>query len=428
MPWYADGRLRFALGVEDTFIHDARPGGRPLDEYELTEHYARLTDDIALLGSTGADQVRWGVPWYKVNPEPGRYDFGWLDRAAEAFAAHGVEVLVDLLHYGCPRWLDNAFLHTDYPARFAEYAATVAERYRDVWHVYTPVNEPVVTAERCGEAGAWPPFLVGADGFVRVLAAVARGAVLAQRAVAEAGPTDVSFVHVEATRRYGGETWRYPEAVAHLTERQFLHQDLVTGRVGDEHPLRSHLAAHGIGDRELAWFAEHAVAPDVLGVNHYPHVSTVQVTDTGPAARPDEWGLRHDGAEGLADILRTWHARYPAVPLHLTETGDPGDVERRIRWLEQSVRTVVDLRADGMDLVGYTWWSLFDMVGWDYRESTRPVAEHLMGHGLWDLVPDELTGLERVRTAAADTFTALAEQFGAASSTHPDPHPGRGDR
>lgn len=414
MPWYTDGRLRFALGVEDTFIHDSRPGGRPLDEYELTEHYTRLADDIALLGSTGADQVRWGVPWYKVNPEPGRFDFGWLDRAAAAFAEQGVEVIVDLLHYGCPRWLDNAFLHTDYAARFAEYSAAVAERYRDVWQVYTPVNEPVVTAERCGEEGAWPPFLVGHDGFVRVLAAVARGAVLAQRAIADVGPAEVSFVHVEATHRYRGETWRYPELVDLLTERQFLFQDLVTGRVDAHHPLAGYLGEHGVGEADLAWFAEHVVAPDVLGINHYPHVSTVDVTDTGPTGQQYSWGLRHDGPEGLADILRTWAARYPDRPLYLTETGDPGDVQRRVRWLEQSVRTVLDLRAEGMDLVGYCWWSLFDMVGWDYRAGTGPVGDYLLGHGLWDLVPDEYTGLERVRTAAADTFADLARHHGTA--------------
>ncbi len=415
MAWYEDGKLRFALGFEDTFVPDSRAGARPLDEYALTEHYGRWSEDLDLLAGSGAHQARWGVPWYKVNPEPGRYEFGWLDRVVAKMVASGVEPILDLVHYGTPRWMDNAFLNSDYPARVTEYAATVAARYADLVRLYTPVNEPVVTAERCGEQGAWPPALVGADGFVKVLAQVARGAVLSQHAMAQAGPSDICFVHVEATRYYGGDRARYPEAVAQLGQREFLHLDLITGRLGGDHPMRPYLQRHGVSDADLTWFVEHQVHPDVLGINYYPHVSTVDVSDTGPVAAPERWGVRPGGVDGLVDTLRRWDVRYP-YPLYLTETCDPGDVDRRVQWLQQSVETVVRLRDQGMNLVGYTWWSLFDMVLWDYREGTGEVRDYLLGHGLWDLEWDEFSGFERVRTAAADVFRDLARLHGGSAA------------
>lgn len=60
--WYDDGRLRYGVGIEDTFIPQIRPGHRKLDEYELTQHYTHWREDLDLVAESGAEFVRWGVP------------------------------------------------------------------------------------------------------------------------------------------------------------------------------------------------------------------------------------------------------------------------------------------------------------------------------------------------------------------------------
>ena len=70
MRWFEDGRLRFAVGIEDTFVPQEYPGRRRLDEYELTQHYHLWHDDLGLASATGAEMIRWGIPWYRVEPEP----------------------------------------------------------------------------------------------------------------------------------------------------------------------------------------------------------------------------------------------------------------------------------------------------------------------------------------------------------------------
>ena len=353
------------VGIEDTFVVEPRAGRRSLDEYVLTDHDRRWREDVELLVASGADQIRWGVPWYQVHPEPNRFDLAWTDQVLDALGESGAEVILDLVHYGTPAWLTGSFVDPGYPAALADLAATLAQRYPQVT-VVTPTNEPSVTAERCGEDGIWPPHLEGDDGYLRVLLGVARGVVSAQRAVAEVRP-DITFWHVEASRRFValgardplGANGPWADRVAHLRERVFLHQDLVTGRVDDAHALVGHLRAHGVDDAELAWFAEQAVQPDVLGVNYYPHVSTVDVSAAplvvpsgGP--RPSSWPVTYAGAKALEDLLRTWHARYPDVPLALTETGDPGSVDRRVHWQHVSMEVVQRLRAEGLPLVGWT--------------------------------------------------------------------------
>src|SRR5215212_3878580 len=91
----------WATGIEDTFITAPWPAnGRTLDEYELTGHYEQWEDDLALVAELGVRIARYGIPWHRVNPAPGRWEWDWADRSLERLLALGVDPIVDLVHYG----------------------------------------------------------------------------------------------------------------------------------------------------------------------------------------------------------------------------------------------------------------------------------------------------------------------------------------
>ena len=98
MTWFTDGRLHFALGIEDTFVPQSRPGERAIDEYELTEHYDQYATDLTLAKGIGAEMIRWGVPWHKVAAQRGVWDWAWVDGVMERFAELELRPLIDLLH------------------------------------------------------------------------------------------------------------------------------------------------------------------------------------------------------------------------------------------------------------------------------------------------------------------------------------------
>lgn len=423
MKWFDDGRLHFGVGVEDTFVPQSGPGERPIDEYELTEHYENVEADLDLAVEAHAEFVRWGVPWHRVSPAQGVWEWSFVDRAMAAFEERGIRPIVDLLHYGTPLWVDREFANPDFPELFADFAVRVAERYSGVATDYTPVNEPMIHARFAGDIGYWPPKLTGEPGYNTVALALAEGFVRAQRGIAGVLGDRATFVHVDATARFAGDVGGGHHDLVELQRAQsFLVEDLVTGAVDDAHPMTTRLLRGGVDERRLAWFRDNAVRPDVMGVNYYPRHST-QLMEEGiehVGGFVDPWPTQDDGVAGLEELLRTYASRYDA-PVMLTETCVTDTAGVRVQWLDDSAAAVRRVRAEGVNVVGYTWWPLFDMYEWTYRHTTTPRAESLLTMGLWDLV-ESPAGLLRRRNPVADAF---ARQAGHAENASRPGSPGR---
>ena len=48
------------------------------------------------------------MPWYRVEPEPGRFDWSWTDQVIPYMVEEmGITPIIDLIHYGCPFWLSG---------------------------------------------------------------------------------------------------------------------------------------------------------------------------------------------------------------------------------------------------------------------------------------------------------------------------------
>ena len=177
--------LVFAVGFEDTAIgRHPRGGDSVLDEYELTGHLRQWREDLDRAAATGASALRYGFPWYRINPAPGVFDWSWTDQVIDYLTRTlGLTVILDLVHYGTPTWLSGSFTDARFGEALAAYAGAAAARYRGAVAAYTPVNEPLVTASFCGMRAVWPPYLSGDDGWAAVLTSVIAGVQQAMRAI-----------------------------------------------------------------------------------------------------------------------------------------------------------------------------------------------------------------------------------------------------
>lgn len=389
----------WATGVEDTFITAPWPHtGRTLDEYELTGHYERWRADLDMMASLGVRTVRYGVPWHRINPAKGQWDWSWTDPALEYLLELEIDPIVDLVHYGLPGWIDRAYLNPDFPEFMAEYAARVAERFKGRIHLYTPLNEPRVTAWYCGKLGWWPPNQRGWRGFVAVMLGICKGMVATVEAL-ERVNEEILPVHVDATDLYETDDLSLQTEVSRRQEIVFLALDLISGRIDDTHPLRTWLLKQGASDTDLDWFIEHRIELQFIGINLYPMFSRKILSRTGGRLRMRMPYSSADIVERLGDLY--WD-RYQ-VPLFIAETASVGSVKRRRQWLEESVASVQRLRSRGVPMAGYTWWPMFALVTWGYRQGTRPPEFYLKQMGLWDLD----SKLNRIETGLVPFYRSL---------------------
>lgn len=394
------GQFLWCTGIEDTFITAPYPKtGRTLDEYELTGHYDQWKTDIDLIGELGVQAARYGIPWHRINPQRGIWNWETADGPLERLLELGVAPIVDLVHYGLPAWIENAFLNPDYPRYVAEYASRVAERYKGRIHAYTPLNEPRITAWYCGRIGWWPPFQRSWRGFVAVMLGVCRGIVATVEALGTVDP-EILAVHVDATDLYTTEDPSLQSEAAHRQEIVFFALDLISGRIDERHPLHAWLLKQGATNRDLAWFREHAVPLPCLGMNLYPMFTKKVLWRTAGG----RMRIRMEYADGdLVEALGHLYWKRYQTPLMVAETASTGSVARRADWLQQSVAGVGRLRRAGVPLIGYTWWPLFALVTWAYRQGTHPAEYYFKQMGLWDLDGE----FRRIRTPLVAAFQKL---------------------
>jgi beta-glucosidase/6-phospho-beta-glucosidase/beta-galactosidase len=398
----AAATFTWATGIEDTFVPHARPGLRSLDEYELTQHYTQWKSDFDLVAETGVRAVRWGIPWYKVQPKPERWEWSWVDAALDYLVnVKGITPILDLMHYGTPQWLENSFINCCYPDAVAAYAAAVAERYGGLIRWYTPLNEPLVNAGMCGYDGLWPPYLRGDDGYFKMILALSRGIVKTMEAVRSVQP-GWRTVQVEALWRNTTRAPELEERVRLSNELQYLSLDLTTGRVGEGHALLRRLRKNGLTDTDLAWFSEHALEYDVLGANFYPW-SVKELAQRADGSAYDRPVQTHGGQ--LAAAVAELHSRH-RLPIMVTETSSLGGIAARGQWMDETIDGVFGLRGQGVPVVGYTWFPLFTMIDWAYRHGRKPLGKYLIHLGLYDAAFDETGVLRRHRTSLVDRFQA----------------------
>ena len=372
----------WATGIEDTFVPQTRLGHRALDEYDLIGHYDHWREDLALVRDLGCRAVRWGVPWYRVEPQPGEFDWRWTDRVIPYLVEElGVTPIIDLMHYGCPFWLHREFAAAEYPQAVAAYAAAFARRYGRWIRFYTPLNEPQINALLCGRNGRWPPYLRGDSGFVRISLQLVRGILLTVAAIKALDPQAV-MIHVDATSLVRTTQPELAGLAADEQLRGYLHYDLLTGRVTPDHPLYLWLLRSGASPGELAAIQTRPLTLDVLGVNFYPQWSTRLL---GMSAQGRlTWGLTDREGAGFATLLRAYYARYHA-PILITETSAHGSDAARLAWLHTSLAAVKALRTEGVPVVGYTWFPLFTMIDWRYRFGQEPADRYRLELGLYRL-------------------------------------------
>lgn len=345
--------MKFLSGFESTHIF-----GSGKDVLDTTGHTERVEADLRLAAASGLTELRYSVPWHKIEREPGRYDWRWFDRAMNAMGDLGIDPILDPLHHtSFPDWLVGGFASPDFVKSYFRFVGAIAERYP--WaRQYTVINEPFVTTWFAGHEGTWYPYARGPQSFVPILMNVVEAIVSVSRMLVERVP-GVRLVHVDAAEKHRAVDDHSFGHAEFCNELRFLVQDMVLGRVGSEHRLYRYLVDNGADEQRLESFRESPARIDVIGLDYYSHCELEWCTDgrVFPNRTP----------EGLIPTALEYAERY-RLPIMLTETNIRGYVSDRISWLKYMTEQCEEIErrvaAIGVGFEGFCWYPFIDSTDW----------------------------------------------------------------
>ncbi|MBF6090277.1 glycoside hydrolase family 1 protein [Nocardia cyriacigeorgica] len=301
--------------------------GKTEDPYlDSIDFYGRFRSDIGLAAQLGVRVYRIGIEWARLQPRPGEWDpagFRFYDNVIAAIEAAGMRPMLTLDHWVYPGWeVDRGGWRN--PAMVDDWLANaraVVDRYAAHDPLWITFNEPamyVLNELRHGGIG------------IGDVAAM-------QGRIALAHNTIYDHIHrVHPSAMVSSNVAYIPTA-----------EDAVNG------PLIDRIGAK----------------LDYIGIDYYYGFSPESLL-AGPPDMNRLWTMPLQ-AEGIYYALQHYARRFPGRPLYIVENGMPTENGRpradgytRADLLRDTVYWLQRAKADGMNLIGYNYWSLTDNYEW----------------------------------------------------------------
>ncbi|MGY6501249.1 MAG: glycoside hydrolase family 1 protein [Acidimicrobiales bacterium] len=340
---------------------------------DACDSWHRWTDDAALVAELGLDSYRFSVEWSRIEPEDGEISQVALDhyrQVCEGLRQLDIEPVVTFHHFTTPRWLADrgGWEDPETADRFGAFCELVAGRLSDVMGRACTINEPNIVAGIGWGRGVFPPGVRDWDRVAdvqQVFIAGHRRAVDAIRAAAPGVPVGLTLSMSDYQAVDGGEE--------RMARRRAKDEDV---------------------------FLEATVGDDFLGVQAYTRTRIgpdgLLGPEEGVPVLPMGYEFWPQAVE--ATVRRAWEVTGGNVPLLVTENGiGTDDDHQRIEYLHGALTGLASAIADGIDVRGYTCWSLLDNFEW------------AMGYGpRFGLVEVDRTTFERRPKPSARWFSAVA--------------------
>jgi beta-glucosidase len=421
--------------VEGGFNGDGEPqnnwstwegAGRVARSGRAWDFWCRPTEALDRAADIGCNSFRLSVEWARLEPAPGAFDQGALERYAEILAlcaSRGMAPMVTLHHFTQPGWLGDEFwLRPGSPDVFARHVERVVPALAPYCRHWVTINEPNIVMLMGWVEGASPPGrrMAVSDAYC-VLDNLLTAHVLAADAVVEVQPEAQVTLNTSSSSVYEHDRLLFDLLLSrsvgvdpsdvdrYVEERRAMHDATFVPRHAGEAAIRRWFAAvspyggEGGGGGRRAWGALRKVAArraprrvldavwasprertvDAIGFDWYDPVASHAVRMPGrrvPGGGRDWTPNRaHWDVEAHPSGLRAWctteAALRPGLPLWVVENGMAtrgrsrrADGLDRPRYVREHLDAVADAVVAGVPVTAYFHWSLADNYEWGTYE------------------------------------------------------------
>ena len=317
---------------------------------DACDHFHRYGDDIRLLAGLGFGAYRFSLEWSRIEPEEGESSRAALDhyrRMCAACLEHGVAPVVTFHHFTTPRWaaVDGGWANPRIVDRFGRFCERTVEHLGDLISRACTINEPNVVAYIGYQVGVFPPGTIDADlwrsAYEHMIEAHRRSyeVLKAGRGDFPVGLT-LAMSDYQAVPADDPDAVRTRDTIRHFAEDVFLESCRGDDFIGVQTYSRSRVGPEGqLGPEE-------GVPVLIMGYEYHP--------------------------ESLANTIRHAWEVTEHVPVLVTENGiGTDDDEQRLAYVRRALAGVLDCLDDGVDVLGYTYWSLLDNFEWAFGYGPR---------------------------------------------------------
>lgn len=359
------------------------------------DHYHHYKEDISLLGEMGCTIYRCSIAWSRIYPKgdeetPNKEGLDFYRNLFEECHRNGMKVLLTILHYAIP-----AHLVTEYGGWknrktiefYIRYCKTLYEEYKDLVDYWLPFNE--INAANFGHYTGAAIIDDQEENVEQTVYQCLHHQFLANSLAIKLGhemmPGSKFGAMLAKFTYYPGTT--NPEDVMLSLEtantQNFFYTDVMARGYYPSY-MKRFFKEKGISIETLEEDNDILKSGLVDFISFSYYFSTVVSKDPNyPKASDDpfaglkneylkasDWGWQTDPI-GLRISLNQLYDRYQ-LPLFVAENGlgakdvveKDGNIHDtyRIEYLKQHVQQIKEALEDGVDVFGYTWWGIIDLV------------------------------------------------------------------
>jgi beta-glucosidase len=437
--------------------------GRGTDINRGVKGYSRALDDVALMEELGLDAYRFNVSWSRIEPQRDQIDQGALAHyraLLEALVSRGIKPMVTIHHFSSPIWIDDirrrescadagiqpsdtdlcgwsgAGAHA-VAEELGEFAGLLAAEYGDLVDEWCTLNEPVNYILASYGSDTFPPGRgsllglateAGVNGLLMTLENYVEGHVQVYDAIKAADTVDADGDGQNALVGFSlnvndwspardGKLSENPDDIAAANNVWYLYHYLIVdailsgqfdrnlNRMADEDEAHPNWAGKldWLGVQYYARFGVTGAVPIIAAIGGLPCVEGLPLTDGCLTVEDRTKCVPDMGYEyyepGVYKILKDFSARWPDLPMTITESGLATDTgARRSEHMVRSLEQIARARDEGVDVRGYYHWSLMDNFEWALGFKPR--------FGLYSVNAAE-GDYTRTKTEGAETYQVI---------------------
>lgn len=370
------------------------------------DHYHRYKEDVAIMKEIGVKSYRFSVSWSRVIPKEGVINekgIAFYSSLIDELISSGIEPIVTLYHWDLPLWAEEkgGWANPDIVRLFLEYTKAVVEAFSDRVTYWLTFNEPQCFLMNGHITCVHAPFkrvIFRFSRLIRHFMLANKESVRVIRKYAKKTPkVGLSF----GSGAFIPENEKDKSSIEEARRKSFeVGMGIMNNRLWFDPVIKGKGASAFLIYHVSDSFAKKVQTDfDFLAINNY---EAFNYSPWGEGRHVDKSGKMLNSMGWVCDgrtlywTSKFMYERYN-LPIMITENGycDNDELKdgkvidtKRIEYMDDYISNVRKAIEDGVNIIGYHYWSLLDNFEWaegygprfgliyvDYKTGVRTMKE-----------------------------------------------------